>query len=82
MLSARGPVVIDWTNAAAGDPMTDIALTWVLVASGGIPRSRLVASLMGIGRSMLIGGFLQDVDRAVMREHAVDVPESPGFLDG
>ena len=38
LLSPRGPVVIDWTNAAAGDPWLDPALTWVILAtSGGRP---------------------------------------------
>jgi len=36
LLSPRGPVVIDWTNARAGEPALDIALTWVIaVTSGG-----------------------------------------------
>jgi aminoglycoside phosphotransferase (APT) family kinase protein len=30
LLSARGPVVIDWTNAQAGEPGLDVALTWVI----------------------------------------------------
>lgn len=38
LLSGRGPVVIDWTNARAGDPALDIAMTWVINAtSGGLP---------------------------------------------
>ena len=37
LLSARGPVVIDWTNARAGDPALDVALTWVIgVTSAGL----------------------------------------------
>ena len=31
MLSARGPVVIDWTNAARGQPLSDVAMTYVLL---------------------------------------------------
>jgi aminoglycoside phosphotransferase (APT) family kinase protein len=38
LLSAQGPVVIDWTNARAGEPALDVALTWVICAtSGGLP---------------------------------------------
>ena len=38
MLSPSGPVVIDWTNARAGDPALDVAMTWVIGAtSGGVP---------------------------------------------
>jgi tRNA A-37 threonylcarbamoyl transferase component Bud32 len=37
LLSRRGPVVIDWTNARAGDPALDVALTWVIgVTSAGL----------------------------------------------
>lgn len=30
MMTCRGPVVIDWTNAACGHPLTDAGLTYVL----------------------------------------------------
>jgi tRNA A-37 threonylcarbamoyl transferase component Bud32 len=35
--SPAGPVVIDWTNAAAGDPAVDVALTWVILVGSGLP---------------------------------------------
>jgi aminoglycoside phosphotransferase (APT) family kinase protein len=45
LMSAAGPVVIDWTNARAGDPDQDVALTWLILAtSGGIP-GRILADL-------------------------------------
>jgi Ser/Thr protein kinase RdoA (MazF antagonist) len=37
MLTPRGPVVIDWRNAAAGDPSADLAMTLVLVGSAEVP---------------------------------------------
>jgi tRNA A-37 threonylcarbamoyl transferase component Bud32 len=41
-----GPVVIDWTNAAAGDPALDPALVWVIFRTSGVPvASRLAARL-------------------------------------
>ncbi|MBL8776317.1 MAG: phosphotransferase [Acidimicrobiales bacterium] len=33
LLSAAGPVVIDWTNARRADPDADVALTWLLMAA-------------------------------------------------
>lgn len=33
LLSPTGPVVIDWTNARAGDPDVDVAVTWLLMAA-------------------------------------------------
>ena len=35
ILSPRGAVVIDWTNARRGDPSLDVALTWVIIATSG-----------------------------------------------
>ena len=45
LMAAHGPVVIDWTNAGAGDPDQDVALTWLILAtSGGLP-GRILAGL-------------------------------------
>ncbi len=33
MLTSRGPVVIDWTNAAAGPPGADVAMAYVIISS-------------------------------------------------
>jgi streptomycin 6-kinase len=35
LLSPRGPVVIDWPNAGAGDPAFDVALAWIICATSG-----------------------------------------------
>jgi aminoglycoside phosphotransferase (APT) family kinase protein len=37
MMTTRGPVVIDWTNAARGDPLLDVALTYVLLTCPRAP---------------------------------------------
>ena len=62
ILSDKGPVVIDWPNAARGDGNTDVALTWVLISAGGIPAGRVRAAAMGWGRSLLVGAFLERID--------------------
>ena len=55
ILSAVGPVVIDWTNARRGEPAFDVALTWVICAtSSGLGR---------LGRSFS-RDFLAQFDRA------------------
>jgi aminoglycoside phosphotransferase (APT) family kinase protein len=42
LMSPGGPVVIDWTNARAGDPDVDVALTWLILrTSGGLPGRAL-----------------------------------------
>jgi aminoglycoside phosphotransferase (APT) family kinase protein len=40
----RGPVVIDWPNAAAGDPACDLARTIVTIATADVPRSPAIAA--------------------------------------
>jgi aminoglycoside phosphotransferase (APT) family kinase protein len=40
MMTGRGPVVIDWTNAASGDPLTDVGLTYVLLTCPRAPMPR------------------------------------------
>lgn len=46
ILSPRGPVVIDWTNAAAGPAAADVADTWLIVACARPDeRDRLVAAV-------------------------------------
>ncbi len=40
ILSPSGPVVVDWTNARRGDPVLDVAMTWVIGAtSSGLGRT-------------------------------------------
>ena len=36
MLTAGGPVVIDWTNAAAGPPGSDVAMAYLIMASSDL----------------------------------------------
>ena len=42
LMSAHGPVVIDWSNAARGEALSDIALTYVLVTCPHMPGPRAV----------------------------------------
>ncbi len=61
MIGAKGPVVIDWPNAARGDPLVDVVLAWVLMEAGEIPSNRLIGAVLGRARAVLIKGFLGDV---------------------
>jgi aminoglycoside phosphotransferase (APT) family kinase protein len=62
MIGAKGPVVIDWPNAARGDPLVDLGLAWVLMAAGEIPSNPVIGAILGRGRAALINGFLANVD--------------------
>ena len=41
IMAERGPVVIDWPNAARGDGLTDVALTYVLLTCPQMPGPRI-----------------------------------------
>jgi aminoglycoside phosphotransferase (APT) family kinase protein len=56
LLPSGGPVVIDWTNARAGDPGLDVALTWVIGAS-----------IDDLGARAFTRLFLRHVDRDAAR---------------
>jgi Ser/Thr protein kinase RdoA (MazF antagonist) len=65
LLSADGPVVIDWSNARAGSPALDVAMTWVICATSG-----------GLGGPVFTQLFLRHVNRAGAR-HAL--PEAASY---
>jgi aminoglycoside phosphotransferase (APT) family kinase protein len=58
MMSATGPVVIDWPNAARGDAAVDVAIAWLLMVAGEVPGGRVKNALIGRARGLLVGGFL------------------------
>jgi aminoglycoside phosphotransferase (APT) family kinase protein len=75
LVTKDGPVVIDWPNAARGDGNTDVALTWVLIAAGGIPGNRIKATAEGWGRSIMIRSVLKRFDRSAVRAQLAGVVE-------
>jgi len=58
MISGKGPVVIDWPNAARGDPAVDVILAWVLMAAGEVRSSPVMRVVEVWGRGSLVKGFL------------------------
>jgi aminoglycoside phosphotransferase (APT) family kinase protein len=61
MIGPKGPVVIDWPNAARGDPVVDVVLAWVLMAAGEVPTNRVLGAVLERLRAVLINGFLADL---------------------
>jgi aminoglycoside phosphotransferase (APT) family kinase protein len=62
LMTARGPVVVDWANAAAGDPAYDVADTWVLFATADVPGNRAERALAAVGRRLFLRAFLAGLD--------------------
>ena len=59
ILGPDGPVLIDWTNARAGDPDADVALTWLIAMTSGGLGGRLFAWSFRriVGRDAIRRGF-------------------------
>lgn len=63
LMAAAGPVVIDWTNAAAGGPAYDVADTWLLFAVGDVPGGAGARFAANLGRRLFLRQFLRHFDR-------------------
>jgi tRNA A-37 threonylcarbamoyl transferase component Bud32 len=68
LVTAGGPVVIDWPNARRGDATADVAHTWLVLGTAR-PDSRLDRGIAAVGRSAFLRRFLA----AFPRQHVVDV---------
>lgn len=67
VMTAAGPVVIDWSNASAGDPAFDVADTWALFACASAPLRGVDRLLVPVGRRVLLRSFLSRVDVSAAR---------------
>jgi len=73
IVGRNGPVVIDWTNVARGDPAVDVALVWVLVLAGEIPKNPIAATMTSLGRRLFVNGFIADFDQREVFDCLADV---------
>lgn len=51
ILSPRGPVVIDWSNGLRGDPLADVARTWLLADMAAVPADMKGRWLIAVFRA-------------------------------
>jgi aminoglycoside phosphotransferase (APT) family kinase protein len=58
IIGPAGPVVIDWTGAARGDPALDIGIAWLLMAAGEVPAAAWKRPLAAWARASLVSSFL------------------------
>jgi len=58
MIGPAGPVVIDWTGAASGDPALDTGIAWLLMAAGEVPAAAWKRPLAAWARASLLSSFL------------------------
>jgi aminoglycoside phosphotransferase (APT) family kinase protein len=75
MMTAHGPVVIDWTNAAAGNPLTDIGLTYVLLTCPRAPVPRIVRTALQPLRVALARVFVRRYRGAALDDRIANAAE-------
>jgi aminoglycoside phosphotransferase (APT) family kinase protein len=73
MIGPAGPVVIDWTNAARGDPDVDVGIAWLLMSAGEVPGRGVLDRVIGRGRSILVKRFISHFDRAGVAAKLPDI---------
>jgi hypothetical protein len=64
ILTADGPIVIDWSNAGLGVAGLDAANTWLTLSAGQPEGSALVNTVVAVGRRFFVRGFVSSIDRA------------------
>ncbi len=75
LMTASGPVVIDWPNAARGHPDSDVAYTWLVIGASVVPGSGPRQRLMTAGREAFVSSFLRRFDRARVAAHLRELAE-------
>ena len=71
LMTSRGPVVIDWANAANGPGQADVALMYVIAKTSRIDGPRIAAMVLGRFRDRFLNAFL---DRAAEADFAKVLP--------
>lgn len=75
LMTEKGPIVIDWANAARGSSSYDVADTWVLFATAEAPGNPLKNSLAAVARRSFLRNFLAAFDTGEVRAAIPSVVE-------
>ena len=80
MLTARGPVVVDWRNATEGPPDLDLALSALILAEVAVDETHEMAA----GADLLLTAFLDHAggDPLRMVDRAVQIRRTDPALTG
>ncbi len=68
-LTTNGPVVIDWSNAAAGDPAFDAASTYVRLRTAAPDNHAAARAVINLFRNRFASMFLREFGERQIREH-------------
>ena len=67
VMSASGPVVLDWGWAAAGPPELDVAHTWLEIATSVVPGGAMLRVIASLGRLYFLRSFLAEFDQSALQ---------------
>jgi aminoglycoside phosphotransferase (APT) family kinase protein len=73
ILSARGPIVVDWQYARRGDGAADVASTWLILASFQFSASGPRGLAMMAARRLFLDAFLRNAGHAAARRQIPSV---------
>lgn len=61
LITAKGPVVIDWTSATRGHPLGDVARTVHLIRFANLPKEAPwhLKAMLSVSRRLLLSNYLQ-----------------------
>lgn len=59
LMSAHGPIIIDWSEATAGNPLADVARTTLLLRMGAPPPGGMSPLLFGRARAIAQATYLR-----------------------
>lgn len=76
ILTGSGPVVIDWTNARAGEDITDVTLTYVLLRCAQPAEEGLPARIVDAFRKRFAASFLSHFDSGDVAQRLPAVVEA------
>ncbi|HJT37942.1 MAG TPA: phosphotransferase [Actinomycetota bacterium] len=68
MLTSRGPVVIDWSNAGVGNGDVEVADLWLVMACAKVPGGFVDRTLAAAFRSLFVRTFLSAFDKPAVAE--------------
>ena len=64
MLTANGPVVIDWSNVSLGPAAADVAESWIIATTSTVDGGRWLQLLVRAIRDRLVQRFVDRCGRA------------------
>jgi Ser/Thr protein kinase RdoA (MazF antagonist) len=63
VMTGHGPIIIDWSEAVRGNPLADVAMTWLLASVTALPPWMKMKRLVRQGRRRFCAAYLKDYRR-------------------